>query len=150
MTSPLPKDGQSVLLETVVLIYFLEGHERFGPVAEGIFRRIEQGALKGVISSLVFTELLVPLYRAGKGGDASGLVMRLRGFSNLQVHDIDAEIAATAARLRADHGLRSPDALHAATALAAGADGILTNDRKLRRLEDEGLKIWLFDDLLKQ
>ena len=147
MTASAIADGQTVLLDTMVLIHFLEGHERYGPVAEDILRRIERGKLKGVISNLVFAELLVPLYREGKAKAAAGLVSRLSSFSNLSVHGLDVETAAMAARLCAEHGLRTPDAIHAATAIMAGADGILTNDRQLRRLEGEDLKIWLFDDL---
>ena len=147
MTALAIADGQTVLLDTMALIYFLEGHERYGPVAENILKRIERGQLEGVLSSLVFAELLVPLYRQGKDKTAAGLVSRLSSFANLSVHELDAETAAMAARLRAEYGLRTPDAIHAATALLAGANGILTNDRQLRRLRGKGFAIWLFDDL---
>jgi predicted nucleic acid-binding protein len=142
------KDGKTVLLDTVVLIYFLENHERYGALAESCLKRIELGEIRGIISSLVFAELLVPLYKSDDKVAASGLVSRLTGFRNLTIHDLDAETSATAARLRAKYGLRTPDAIHAATALTAGGDGILTNDRQLRRLEKEKLTIWLFDDLV--
>ena len=148
MSAPAIEDGKTVLLDTVALIYFLEAHERYGPVAESILRRIERGALKGIISSLVFTELLVPLYRAGDDKAAAGLFSRVADFTNLTIHELDAETAAMAARLRAEHDLRTPDAIHAATALMMEADGILTNDRQLRRLDGDGLTIWLFDDLI--
>ncbi len=147
MTTSVIADGQTVLLDTMVLIYFLQGHERCAPVAEDILRRIKCGKLGGVVSSLVFAELLVPLHREGKAKAAAGLVSRLTSFANLAVHNPDAETASLPARLRVGHGLRTPDAIHAATAIMAGADGILTNDRQLCRLENEGLKIWLFDDL---
>jgi predicted nucleic acid-binding protein len=52
-----------------------------------------------------------------------------------------------ASRLRALYGLRTPDAIHAATALRSSADGILSNDKRLSRLTAEGLQLWLFDDL---
>jgi len=35
---------------------------------------------------------------------------------------------------------------HGATALAGGADGILSNNTGLRRLQAEDLSIWRFDD----
>ena len=76
MTMPTIPDGQTVLLATMALIYFLEGHERHGPVAEDILKRIERGKLKGVVSSLVFAELLVPLYREEK--DKAALAARRR------------------------------------------------------------------------
>ena len=46
-------------------------------------------------------------------------------------------MAAQAAALRARHGLRTPDAIHCATAIHAGCDAFLTNDAKLLRLAPE-------------
>jgi len=43
---------------------------------------------------------------------------------------------------RVAHGLRTPDAIHAAMALVSEADGMLTDDRRLRRLESEGIEVW--------
>jgi predicted nucleic acid-binding protein len=45
------------------------------------------------------------------------------------------EIADRAARIRALHRLRSPDALQAATAVHAGATGLITNDPIFERIE---------------
>ena len=53
-----------------------------------------------------------------------------------------------AARLRARYGLRTPDAIHGATALLGQADGILTNDKNFNHLANEGLSIWLFDQFI--
>ena len=47
---------------------------------------------------------------------------------------VSAAIADLAAGLRAHHALRTPDALHVATALATGCDAFLTNDATLRRV----------------
>ncbi|MCP5418670.1 MAG: type II toxin-antitoxin system VapC family toxin [Chromatiaceae bacterium] len=146
MGSMIPK-GSRLLLDTVALIYFLEENERYAKQAEKIFSRIESGQLHGVISSLVFAELLVPLYRAGDPQAATGLSNRLRNFRNLDVIPLTTEIGIEAARLRADHGLRTPDAIHAATAISTQSTGILTNDKRLQVLSQEGLSIWLFDNL---
>jgi predicted nucleic acid-binding protein len=44
------------------------------------------------------------------------------------------EIADIAARLRALHRLRTPDALHAATAVYAQVTGLITNDSVFQRV----------------
>jgi len=142
----IPK-GSRILLDTVALIYFLEENERYSKSAEKIFSRIESGQLQGVIASLVFAELLVPLYRSGDPQAATGLSNRLRNFRNLEVIPLTTEISMGAARLRADYGLRTPDAIHAATAISTQSTGILTNDKRLKMLSPEGLSIWLFDTL---
>ncbi len=142
----IPK-GSRVLLDTVALIYFLEENARYSKKAEAIFGRIESGDLQGVMANLVFAELLVPLYRAGEPQAAAGLTNRLINFHNLEVIPLTTEISMEAARLRADYGLRTPDAIHGASAINTQVSGILTNDKRLKILNQEGLSIWLFDDL---
>ncbi len=137
--------GSRVLLDTVSLVYFLEPDSPWSGAAGLVMQRIEEGSLAGVISTLLFTELLVPLYRAGEERRAGRLVSTLEGFRNLRVMAVDRGVSMRAASLRARFGLRSPDAIHAATALEAECDGILTNDRGYRRLHETGLEIWLFE-----
>jgi len=134
-----------VLLDTVAFIYFLEGHSEHGLTAEAVLRRIEKGEIAGLMATLVLAELLVPVYRAGQTRRARDVASRLMGFHNLEVISLSPQISIRAAKLRADHGLRTPDAIHAATALAGSAHGILTNDRDLLRLETEGLHVWTFE-----
>lgn len=146
MGAMIPK-GSRVLLDTVALIYFLEDNERYSKTATAIFSRIESGEIRGVMSNLVFAELLVPLYRAGEAQNATGLVNRVINFRNLEVIPLTTEISMQAARLRADHGLRTPDAIHGATAIIAATSGILTNDQRMVVLRRAGIGVWLFDDL---
>ncbi len=127
--------GSRLLLDTVALIYFLERHPRYSQSAEIIFRRIETGDLQSLMSTLVFAELLVPLYRAGDIVAANDLSRLLKNFRHLEILDLTPEIGAEAARLRAGYNLRTPDAVHAATALAGQANGLLTNDKNLSRLQ---------------
>lgn len=146
MGSVIPR-GSRILLDTVALIYFLESHPRYSKTAEAVFRRMESGEIHGVISSLVLTELLVPLYRAGDERAAIGLTNQLLNFANLGVIEVSAEVAVEAARIRARHGLRTPDAIHCTTAVVSEASAILTNDKQWRVLKKDGIDVRLFDDL---
>ena len=138
------KKGALVALDTVTLIYFLERHPVHYPTVRQLFRQIETGRVSAVMASLVFAELLVPAYRGGEVETVERLVRTLSNFPHLKIIPLTTEIAADAARLRARYGIRTPDAIHAATALAGGAEGIITNDQGLVRLEPE-LKIWLLE-----
>lgn len=51
-----------------------------------------------------------------------------------QVVELTAGIAANAARLRASLGLKLPDAVQAASAIAVNADALVTHDRDFSRL----------------
>lgn len=134
-----------VALDTPVLIYFLERHPRLYGEVRQIFEHMEEGAIHGVLSSLALTELLVPAFRAGQGDKARHLLALLSGFPNLDILDVTVPIAVAAAQLRGEHTLTTPDALHAATALHAKANTLITNDRDFLRLESAELRIALLE-----
>lgn len=136
--------GSIVALDTVALVYFLEHHPAHYDAARHLLGRIEEGELTGILSSLVFAELLVPAYRAGDTRRAESVQRVLASFPHLAVLDLTPEISAGAARLRARYGLRTPDAIHASTALQAGANAIVTNDRDLLKVSSE-IAVWRFD-----
>ncbi|HEV2130414.1 MAG TPA: PIN domain-containing protein, partial [Longimicrobiaceae bacterium] len=91
-------------------------------------------------------ELLVHPYRSGNPALAAATFATLRSYDNLEWVDPSPAIAREAARLRAAYSLRTPDAVHVATALSVKADWIVTNDKGLRRVEAEGVNVWLFDE----
>jgi predicted nucleic acid-binding protein len=64
MGSRIP-GGSRILLDIVSLIYFLEPNGHYSEQAKAILSCIESGELQGLMASLVFAELLVPLYRSG-------------------------------------------------------------------------------------
>jgi predicted nucleic acid-binding protein len=135
-------DGAHIALDTVVLIYFLERHPQHFPLARELFTRIEESRLSAVVSSLVLTELLVPAYRENQVQSAERLIAILQGFPHLKIVPLSSDIAARVARLRARYGLRTPDAIHVATALHEQCAGLVTNDHALLRLQLE-LPVWL-------
>ena len=126
-----------VALDTMVFIYHEEAHPEWGPLARDLFVRGEEHALELVASTLVVTEVLTG-YRKKQNQDAErtflGFLKLLRGA--LQFVPVTLEVADRAASLRAAYGISTPDAVHIATALVAGADCYLTNDRKLKRVKE--------------
>lgn len=87
------------------------------------------------------TELLVHPYRKGDEDQVDELMELFSTFPNLDWIVPDLEIARDAARIRGDHGLKTPDALQAATAIYANATALITNDSIFRRIKS-------FDSLL--
>ena len=60
----------------------------------------------------------------------------LSTYPNLDWIPPGLEIADLAARIRALHGLKTPDALQAATAIEAQATALVTNDKVFERVGD--------------
>ena len=119
----------------MVFIYLLENHAKYGPAAVFVFDRIRRPGHSAVTSTITLTELLVPLYKQ-EHAEASGLRIRLETYPNLEWIPPHTGIADLAAQFRARYQLRTPDALHAATALSAEATGFVTNDRQFDRVAE--------------
>jgi predicted nucleic acid-binding protein len=144
VTAAIP-DGALVVIDSVAFIYFLEQNLRYAAASE-LFERIEGGRLRALASALVLTHVLVTPLKQGDVARARATSLELRRFPNLRIRPVDVPVAEGVAELRARHGLRTPDAVHAATGLQNRADWMVTNDLKLRRVASDGLQPWLFDD----
>lgn len=125
-----------IALDTSVFIYQLEANARYLALTDQIFTWIERPGGKAVTSTITMMELLVQPYRAADQEQADEFYVLLSTYPNLQWIAPNLEIADRAAQLRAIHGLRTPDALHAATAVHAGATGLVTNDPVFERVKD--------------
>ena len=73
-------------------------------------------------------EILVRPFRAGSAAVATTEGF-LRHFADIGLVAVTYEVAREAARIRAVTGLRTPDALVIASAVAASMDVVVTNDR---------------------
>lgn len=135
-----------IALDTSVFIYQLEANARYLARTDQIFAWIERPGGKAVTSTITMTELLVQPYRVADQQQADEFYVLLSTYPNLEWIAPNLEIADRAAKLRALHGLRTPDALHAATAVHAGATGFVTNDPVFERVKD--FETLLLDKLL--
>ena len=135
-----------IALDTSVFIYQLEANARYLALTDQIFTWIERPGGKAVTSTITMTELLVQPYRVADQQQADEFYVLLSTYPNLEWIAPNLEIADRAAKLRALHGLRTPDALQAATAVHAGATGLVTNDPVFERVKD--FETLLLDKLL--
>jgi predicted nucleic acid-binding protein len=123
--------GQTVGLDTAPLIYFIEKHAVYLPLVGPFFEAVERGEVQVVTSMLTLTEVLVHPYRRGDYDLAREYADILLQARNVRTLPVSSEIAAEAARLRALHGIRTPDAIQLATAQEGHAKVFLTNDDNL-------------------
>lgn len=129
-------EGDLVVVDTAPFIYLLEDHPDFAPQFQGLFEAQARGHLRIALSTITLAEVLVGPLRHGQDTLARRYERALAGF---ELVPVSAEVAATAARLRATSGLRLPDALQAATAIECGAVALVTHDRDFSRLQ--GLRV---------
>lgn len=79
-------------------------------------------------------ELLVQPYRNANLDQVNQFYGLLTTYPHLEWIPPDLEIADVAARFRAEHHMRLPDALRAATAAGRHATGFITNDHVFKKV----------------
>jgi predicted nucleic acid-binding protein len=130
----LLRSRRRIALDTCVFIYQWEANPRYSPLTDCIFSALEQSDLVAVTSTITMTELLVHPYRDDDVVRVNELLGLLSTYPNLEWVAPNLEVASRAAEIRAQHGLRTPDALQAATAMHANAGALVTNDPVFRRI----------------
>jgi predicted nucleic acid-binding protein len=120
------RDGALVLVDTAPIIYTLEGHRRFAGRFEPFFRRHEVGEIALAVTTVTIAEVLTGPMKAGEEALARRYRAALEAWI---VVDFTSDIAESAARLRGRYGLKLPDAIQLASALAINADALVTHDR---------------------
>jgi predicted nucleic acid-binding protein len=124
----------------------VEKHPTFAPLLRPLWLSVARGDHEVVSSELTLLEVLVGPMRKGD----SALEMDYENFfvcPGIRLLPITPPILRAGARLRATlSSLRSPDAIHAATASSCASMLVLTNDVAFRRIP--GLPVVILGDLL--
>ncbi len=125
-----------IALDTSVFIYQLEANPRYVDLTDHVFLWLERPDCGAVTSTITMAELLVQPYRMPDDEQVNEFYALLSSYPNLDWIAPDLSIADTAARIRATHRLRTPDALQAATAVRSEVTGLVTNDAVFERVKE--------------
>ena len=124
-------DEALLLIDSAPVIYFLEGHPKFGPRFTPIFEAHATGRLRFAVTTITIAEVLIGPLQASD----DALARRYRSIlKSWQPVGLNVDIAENAARLRAALRLKLADAVQAASALAINAAAIVTHDRDFSRV----------------
>jgi predicted nucleic acid-binding protein len=125
-----------VYLDTAPLIYFIEGNSIYQSFLASLFDFNDKGGFTFITSTLTLLEVLVKPLREGQTAIANQYRDILSNAKGIEIIDVTTAIAEHAARLRAQYNLRTPDAIHLATSLEVKADYFLTNDNRLKLVNE--------------
>jgi len=130
------KSHSSVFLDTSSFIYFVEHHPRYSHFCETLFDRIEAGKTRATTSTLTLLEVLVQPYRQKNEELIMKFYALLTSYPHLTWVSMTLNVADRAAKLRAEHRLKTPDSIQAASAISCGATGFICNDRIFRKVKE--------------
>jgi len=137
--------GKTVGLDTAPLIYFIEENPIYIETVRPFFEAMDRGDFTVVTSTITLLEVLVHPLR-GKNKELAAEYRDILLNSQLMTLGVSNAIAEQAARLRAAHNIRTPDAIQISAALNAGATHFFTNDVRLPEIPS--IKVLSLDALL--
>jgi predicted nucleic acid-binding protein len=127
--------GSKVYVDTAVLIYTLEENTNYFDLLKPLWTQFQAREIELISSELILMEVLIlPIRNNDKSlvSDYEQLLLN----STMQLIPVDQSILRQAANLRATINLKTPDAIHASTAMAVNCDIFITNDKGFRNLSD--------------
>ena len=143
-TLELPQDG-TIYIDAQIVIYTIDKHPIYAPLCRPLWDAAKSGKITVVSSELILMETLVSPLREGNrqlASDREALWQQ----ENTGLIPITMSILRSAAQLRATtSSVKTPDAIHAATALYYHCSLFLTNDAGFRRISN--LTTTFLDDL---
>ena len=138
----------SVMLDSSVLIYYLEGVKPYNLLAEEIFQNIIDENIRGFLSVISITEFVAKPLVDKKETDLESFKQFLVSLP-IQVLEVNYETAELAGKLRSQYpSVPTPDALIVATALENNCDILITNDKRLKKLEVYGITVLVLKDFV--
>jgi len=130
------KSGDIIFFDTAPFIYFFEQHPDYFPSLKVLFDRLYETDAQVITSIISYIELTTHPARQGQ----AQLVRKYRDYltnsENISLFPLDLDIADHAVDLRARYHFKTPDAIQLGTAVACGADYVITNDLDWRRFEE--------------
>jgi predicted nucleic acid-binding protein len=137
----------SIFIDTAPIIYYIEAHPQFGPLAKEVVSAFQSQNLSAYSSVITLAEVLPKPIESGDEKLARKFAEFLKHGRNLTMMEISEGTAEAAGKLRGHYPfLKTVDAIQLAVALDIGAEAFLTNDVKLKTFKE--LKVLVLKDYL--
>ena len=119
-----------VYWDTMLFIYWLEDHPKFGMRVDAVHSRMQERRDRLITSAFTFGEIFAGMYRKGSADEVAEVRGTLRNVVS-EIVPFGFEAADRYARIRGELSVSPADAIHLACAAEAGTDLFLTNDKTL-------------------
>lgn len=137
------------VIDTNIFIHVKNREEPYYIPSKAILDKIDEGALEGVISTIVIAEMSSGYHAAGELREKDEFLTHIVSSQNYRVVEVTVGIADEAGRIRASTGLRLPDALIVASGLKEQAEYLVTYDESLRKA-DNHIKIATAKEMMSE
>lgn len=137
--------GKKAFLDTNLFIYLIEENELHLHKVHNLLEFLEKNGYEIITSTLTLGEILTKPYKENR----LDLVETYKDFfSQMELVELNNEIASLFAKVRADYRIKTPDAVQLASAVYAKDELFVTNDDGLSQFESDGCRVLLLSEFL--
>ncbi len=122
-------------LDSNVFVYAALNREATGERARSLLREVQEGKLQATSSALTFDELVWAVKRYRGVGDAVDAGRAFLNMPSLKLVNVDGELLSSALELIIGYRLDPRDSIHAASALHAKAEAIVSTDEHFDKVK---------------
>ncbi len=135
--------GKVICVDSMFLIYLLEKNSEFTETVKSAIRQADK-----VWSSIIgHLETATGFYKEDDFQGLNTLTILPELIDNFSFVPVNMDISLESARLRAKYPfLKTPDSIHLATGIIKKADFFITDDKKLKKIQEKGIKIMTLTD----
>jgi predicted nucleic acid-binding protein len=120
----------TAVVDTNIFLNVKNMEEPYYEPSRRVLDLVDEGRIKAIVSVVSIAELCAGYYSAGDERGKRELLTHLLSSEGYAIVDIDVKLADAAGRIRAETGLRLPDAIIVASGRHGGAAYIVTHDEE--------------------
>jgi predicted nucleic acid-binding protein len=137
----------TIFIDTAPIIYYIEAHPQFGPLAREVINTFQSWKVTAFSSVITLAEVLPKPIQVKNERLARKFLEFFKYGKNFSVVEISMAIAERAGRLRGHYpDIKALDAIQISAAIDVSADAFVTNDQKLKQITE--IKVLVLKDYL--
>ena len=125
-----------IYLDANVFVYAALNTQQVGDAARALLRDVQSGKVEAASSALSFDELTWAVKKNRAQEDSVAAGEAFLNMPRLKLVEVDADLLASALKMMRQYSLDPRDSVHAASALDAGADVVVSADKHFDRVEE--------------
>ncbi len=137
--------GKKAFLDTNIFIYLIEENKLYLNQVDKLLIFLEQNRYEIITSTLTLGEILTKPYKDNR---VDLVKIYQEFFEDIKLIELNDQIASLFAQIRANYGIKTPDAVQLASAIYSKSDLFVTNDDKLSKFNSNNCKVILLSEFL--
>jgi predicted nucleic acid-binding protein len=125
----------TVALDTNIFINVKNREEPYYKYSRSIIEAVDGGRIRALISAVVVAEMCTGYYMFGDIEGKQEFLSHIMASPYYEIVNVEVKVADLAGKVRAETGMRLPDAILVASALTREAYALVTHDDELKRAE---------------